>query len=126
MDEEEVDEEELYAVLSKYSYEYLRKFSLGVLRLSPDEFGKRLFVDIIDALVGYRDEKFEEHKKLAELVRGHASLLFNLQLPHESKMTEIEMWRFPWEEDPAPVVIDKDEYDEQIRKAEELFKAWGR
>jgi hypothetical protein len=114
--------EEEVALSERYTYGYLRRFALGVLRMGPGDFGMMLVGDFLDAMGGYYEQKYEDYKLEANLVRTATAYLFNVHVKEEDWKTPKELWKMPWDEEVKQVVMSKEEYDEQIRKSEEFFK----
>jgi len=119
VDEEEVDRE----VLSRYTFSYMRRFALGVLRLRPGDFGAMLLGEMLDAIAGYNEQLYEEYRLKANLVRTATTYLVNIQLKAEDRLKPMDLWRMPWdiEEKEPSTVVSKEEYDEMIKKSEEFF-----
>jgi hypothetical protein len=116
-----VAEEEI-ALSERYTYGYLRRFALGVLRMRPGDFGLMLVGDFLDAMGGYYEQKYEDHKLQANLTRTATAFLINIHLKEIDRMTPKELWKMPWDEEVETVVVSKEEYEEQIKKSEEFFK----
>ena len=122
---EESDPEVDISALAKFSFRYMRRFALGVLRLKPKEFGTMMVGDFLDAVRGYNAEKYDEYKVQAALTRTAVTLLVNIQLRREDRVRAEDMWRFPWENEEGndkPAEITPEEIEEHLRKAQDFFK----
>lgn len=109
--------------IGKYTYGYLRRFGLGVLRMSPADFGKMVVGDFLDTMGGYYEQKYEDHKFIANLVRTATTFLVNNPRKESEQYLPKELWKMPWdEEESKPVVVTKEEYEKRIKQAEEFFK----
>lgn len=111
-------------ILSKYTFSYMRRFALGVLRLRPVDFGAMLLGEMLDAIAGYNEQLYEEYRLRANLVRTATTYLVNVQLREADRYgSPSDLWKMPWdieEREPA-TVISKEEYDDRIKKSEDFF-----
>lgn len=120
-DEEEID----LNLLAKFTYVYLRRFGLGCLRMTADQFGITRVGDFFDAMAGYNEERFERFKASAGLVRMATSYLVNVQLSEGDRMTPEKLWPFPWEKEEETAYMTREEHDEYIEKASKFFTNAG-
>lgn len=75
----------------------MRQFALGALLYDPERFSRMLVGDFLDAMAGYNQAEDERVKSLSEIIRTSTSLLFNIQLKKEDRVTEEEIWPLPWD-----------------------------
>ena len=97
----------------------MRELALGRLLLSPVRFGNMLAGDFLDALTGYFKGEKESLKNTAELLRIHASLLWNVQVGKADKLTPMDLWPFVWdksEETPKGELVS----NEELQRRQEL------
>lgn len=58
---------------------------------------------MICALNGHIEAENDRLKAMSGLVRTATTKLWNTQVVEESRCSEIELWRFPWEADEAGI-----------------------
>jgi len=75
----------------------MRCFALGCLNYTPVRFGHSRIGDILDAMTGFIDAENDRIKALASIVRTATTKLWNTQIIESDRLTEIKLWRFPWE-----------------------------
>lgn len=103
----------------------MRRFALGVLRLKPDEFGRMMVGDFLDAVRGFNEEKTSHYKLQADLTRTAVTLLVHVQQKLEDRISAEEMWKFPWDKDSEKdktEEITPQEIEQHLKKAENFFK----
>lgn len=88
------------------------------MRYTPEFFGITRVGDFFDAMAGHNEAENERFKSLAELVRTSTAKLWNIQVPREDKLTEEELWPFPWDKKVPVVKID----DEKKKEIEDLHE----
>lgn len=72
---------------------------------------------MLDAMAGYSEAESDRIKALASVMRTATTKLWNIQVALEDKMTEEDLWPFPWEK---AAVIEKDSLtDEQSKEFQE-------
>ncbi len=74
--------------------------------------------DFLDAMAGHNEAENERFKSLAELVRTSTAKLWNIQVACGEKLTEEELWPFPWDEKVPVVKIS----NEQRKEVEDLHE----
>ena len=84
----------------------VRGWGIGLLHMTPGEFGETRIGIFYEALWAYRQEKEADRRHLGELIRGATIRLFNTQVGKRSRMTEVEkFWRMPWDSE-SPTLAD--------------------
>jgi hypothetical protein len=58
--------------------------------------------DFLEAMAGYNEAESERVKSIAELVRTSTTLLLNIQLAKEDRLTPRELWPFSWDKQIPP------------------------
>jgi hypothetical protein len=53
--------------------------------------------DFLDAVGGYNEGESERIKSIAEIVRMSTTILMNIQLRKEDRVTPHELWPFSWD-----------------------------
>jgi uncharacterized protein (UPF0276 family) len=101
----------------------MRRFALGCLKYTPERFGLMLVGDFLDAVTGYREGENEKLKDTAELIRSSTTILLNIHLAKEDKVTAHELWPFPWdkEADIKIEVISQQEKERREAKMKEIL-----
>jgi len=117
-DEDEVDP----SLLDKFTYAYLRRFGLGVLRMKPDEFGKTLVGDFLDAVAGYNEQRAEDFKTMISVIRT-ATYLSTVK--KEDNLSMKQFWRLPWDDEGTGQPVSREMYEESMNKASEFFRRAG-
>jgi hypothetical protein len=80
------------------TYAHCREVALGRMMYSPTHFGTMMAGDFLDALIGYSKGENERTKSLAELFRVQTTILWNIQVDNNHKLSPQKLWPFPWEE----------------------------
>jgi hypothetical protein len=101
----------------------MRRFALGILKYTPERFGLMLVGDFLDAMTGYREGENERLKDTMELVRSSTTILLNIHLAKEDKITAHELWPFSWDkEENTPVeIISQQEKERREAKMKEIL-----
>lgn len=89
----------------------MRRFALGALVYDPERFGNMLLGDFLDAMGGYNEAELERIKSLAELIRISTSMLWNVQVAEENKMSADQLWPLPWDKKEKVIPIEISEED---------------
>ena len=76
----------------------MRQFALGCLGYDPERFGRMIVGDFFDAMQGHNERELERLKTLAEIVRTSTTIMVNIQLKKEDKVSPQELWPLPWDE----------------------------
>jgi len=76
--------------------------------------------DFLDAVGGYNEGESERIKSIAEIVRMSTTILMNIQLSKEDRITPHELWPFTWDK---ISVDEKQKYYQKKRSAGEK-KQW--
>jgi len=53
--------------------------------------------DMLDAMTGFQEAENDRIKSLASVVRAATTKLWNTQIVADDRLTEQELWPFPWE-----------------------------
>lgn len=77
----------------------MRQFALGRLGYTPDRFGSMLVADFLDVMAGYNECERERVREIASLIRMSTTILLNVQLAPEDKITPHKLWPFAWDEE---------------------------
>ena len=83
--------------------------------------------DFFDAMAGYNERDNERVKLLAEIVRTSTSILWNIQVPEESKTSAEDLWKFPWDKKPVTILDKISEQERSVtdKKLEEAVLRHG-
>lgn len=102
--------------VSRFAVSAMRRFAFGCLFYTPDRFGLMRVGDFLDTMAGYREGENERIKSIAELVRTSTSILWNIQVSEESRLSPIDLWPFSWDKNMSTKteVIS----DEEIKRRE--------
>lgn len=117
-DAQEVDLEQI----AKFTFSYMRRFAFGVLRMTPEGFGKMMLRDFLDAMGGYNEHRDESVKLFYNGIRAATYLAV---VKKEDNLTPQEFWKLPWDEQPKPRVVSREEIDKQIEQATEFFNRFN-
>jgi hypothetical protein len=73
--------------------------------------------DFLDAIGGYNEGESERVKNIAEIVRMSTTILMNIQLSKEDRITPHELWPFSWDQ---VIVEEKEEVlsEEEVSRRE--------
>lgn len=101
----------------------MRRFALGCLHYSPDRFGETIVGDFLDAMAGYREGENDRSKDISELIRASTTILLNIHLAKEDKVTAHELWPFSWdkEENITVEIVSQEEKERQEVKMKEIL-----
>lgn len=86
-----------------------------MLGKDPEVFGRWLVGDVIDAYIARREYEAEQAKTTAGLIRAATTILVNLQLDKHKKVTQHELWPFPWDEEDG-----EDDYRSSVKAVETI------
>ena len=84
--------------------------------MTPKELGKTLIVDFLDCYLGYHEYRLEGYKREANLIRTATTILVNIQLSQNKKITPRQLWPFDWEKEE----IEEENRIESIKAIEEI------
>jgi hypothetical protein len=77
----------------------MRRFALGCLKYTPQQFENTMVADFFDALTGYNEAENERIKSIAELIRISTTILRPMEggtlKPHD-------LWPFRWDKEEEP------------------------
>jgi hypothetical protein len=81
--------------------------------------------DLLDAYIGYRENENEQLKNHAEILRISTSLLWNVHVPPEDKLSSSDLWPLPWDENKgmkAEILSEEERLKRQQAQEEYLNK----
>jgi hypothetical protein len=102
----------------------MRRFAFGVLHLTQDQFGRMPVGDMLDAMAGHNEARDERIKDLSGIIRIATSILWNIQVPVEDRVSPEELWPFEWEKkEGAETKKVPDEIKKETDEAQEKILA---
>lgn len=73
---------------------------------------------MLDALTGYNEAETDRVKILASLIRTAVTKLWNTQIVESDRLTETELWPFPWDKNTGFAQAMSDEERKKIEDAQ--------
>jgi hypothetical protein len=77
----------------------MRRFALGCLKYTPQQFENTMVADFFDALTGYNEAENERIKSIAELIRISTAILRNTQPMEGGPLKPHDLWPFRWDKE---------------------------
>lgn len=109
--------------VSPVSFAEIETIALGALQLSPLEFERMRLRHFWLKLEGYNRAQMDDFQKNAVLTRLQTVVLVNMQLPPNKRIDDpAQLWRFPWEHNPAPVIPVQTLTDEEKQEKAKILK----
>jgi hypothetical protein len=105
----------------RFSLKGMRSFAMGVLRYTPDEFGKLRIGHMLEAMAGYQEAKSAEQREQTEILRIAVAILWNVQVKQEDRLSPQELWRLPWDKPLVSETILPEEEVTRVITAQKVF-----
>ena len=93
-----------------------------MLKLDSDTLGRRIVGDVIDAYTGHQARELERTRVLASLIRNSTSIMVNLQLKSQDRVTPHELWPLPWDDED----VSGEDYAQSIKAITAINELKGR
>ena len=80
--------------------------------------------DFLDAVGGYNEGESERIKSIAEIVRMSTTILMNIQLSKEDRITPHELWPFSWDKisvDEKTEILSEEEVGRREKAMERIL-----
>jgi len=76
---------------------------------------------MLDAMGGYTEGENDRIKVIAQIIRTATTKLWNTQIIEEDRLTEEELWPFPWEKNNIQVEETDEEEKKRISDEQEKY-----